>query len=119
VDLAVVQTFTLHGRTDPKAKAVTARTQKLFGLKSADEIPSQVGFGHAYDLTHLLAQAVRLAGSTNRAAVRDALERLPPYDGLVARLPRPFSPQSHEALSPAQVFMGRFTPAGTVARVVR
>ena len=119
VDLAVVQTFALHGRTDPKAKAVTARAQKLFGLKSADEIPSQVGFGHAYDLTHLLAQAVRVAGSTNRAAVRDALERLPPYDGLVARLPRPFSPQSHEALSPAQVFMGRFTPAGTVARVVR
>jgi branched-chain amino acid transport system substrate-binding protein len=119
VDLAVVQTFTLHGLTDPKAKAVTARALKLFDLKSAEDIPSQVGFGHAYDLTHLLAQAVRLAGTTDRVAVRDALERLPPYNGLVARLPKPFSPLSHEALSPAQVFMGRFTPAGTVAPIAR
>jgi branched-chain amino acid transport system substrate-binding protein len=119
VDLAVVQTFTLHGQADAKARSVTARALKLFDLKSADEIPSQVGFGHAYDLTHLLAQAVRQAGSTDRAAVRDALERLPAYDGLVARLPRPFSAQNHEALSPAQVFMGRFTPAGTVAPLAR
>lgn len=119
VDLAVVQTFSLQGRTDAKAKAVTARALKLFNLKSADDIPSQVGFGHAYDLTHLLAQAIRLAGSADRAAVRDAMERLPAYDGLVARLPRPFSPQSHEALSPAQVFMGRFTPTGSVAPIRR
>lgn len=119
VDLAVVQTCTLHGLTDPKAKAVTARALKLFDLKSAEEIPTQVGVGHACDLTHLLAQAVRLAGSTDRAAVRDALERLPTSDGLVARLPRPFSPQSHDALSPAQVFMGRFTAAGTVAPIAR
>lgn len=119
LDLAVVQTFTLHERKDSKAVAVTARAARLFNLKSADDIPSQVGFGHAYDLTHLLARALRKAGSTDRAAVREALEHLPAYDGLVAKLARPFSPSNHEALSPANVFMGRFTPSGTVAPLTR
>ena len=120
VDFAVVQTFTFEGLNSPRARQVTARAARLFGLRGgAREIPSHVGFAHAYDLTHILARALRLAGSTDRAAVRDALERVRDYDGLVDRFPQPFSAASHEALAPRHVFIGRFTRAGTVERIRR
>jgi branched-chain amino acid transport system substrate-binding protein len=119
VDFSVVQTFTLHGRDDARARAVLARAGRLFGVKALDDIPSHSGFGHAYDLTHLLARAIAQAGSTQRSAVRDALERLRPYDGLTRAMARPFTPTEHEALSPAQVFIGRFVDSGAVARARR
>ena len=36
---------------------------------------------HAYDLTHILAKAINLAGSTDRTKIRDALEQVENYDG--------------------------------------
>ncbi len=119
IDFSVVQTFTFEGLDTPLAKRVVARAARLFKLKGAPDIPSQVGFAHAYDLTHILARAVNLAGGTNRAAVRDALERVSDYQGLVDRFPHPFTPASHEALSPKHVFIGRFTRAGTIERLRR
>jgi len=117
VDFAVVQTFTFEGLDTPRARQVTARAARLFNLKGARDIPSQAGFAHAYDLVHILARAVNLAGSTDRGAVRDALERVTGYQGLVDSFPRPFTPASHEALAPHHVFIGRFTRAGTIARL--
>lgn len=119
VDLSVVQIFTLHGRTDVKARSVVERAGRLFRIKGTEDIPSHAGFGHAYDLTHILARAIDLAGSTQRAAVRDAMEQVRNYQGLVATLPQPFSPGNHEALSPSMVFMGRFSAGGSVVRIVR
>jgi len=48
---------------------------------------------------HLLARAIDKAGSTDRVAIRDALEKLRPYEGLVRRYDKPFTPEGHDALS--------------------
>lgn len=119
IDFAVVQTFTFEGLNTPKAKQVAARAMRLFKLAGTRDIPSPVGFAHAYDLTHILARAIALAGSTNRAAIRDALERVSGYQGLVDQFPHPFTPGNHEALAPQHVFMGRFTRVGTIERLRR
>jgi len=116
VDLSVVQTFTFTGLDTPKARDVLAGAGRLFGADTPAQIPSHVGFAHAYDLTHLLARAVDQAGTTDRAAIRDAMERLGPHDGLVRRYDPPFTPDRHEALGPEDVFVGRFLPDGTVSR---
>lgn len=119
VDFAVVQTFTFNGRTDAKTRAVVARATRLFNLKGAEDIPAHVGFAHAYDLTHVLARAIAIAGSSDRVAIRDALEKVRDYNGLMGRFAQPFSPSSHEALNPGYVFMGRFLPNGSVQRITR
>ena len=116
IDFAVVQTFTLEGRTDAKAQSVVKRASQLFKLNASQDIPAQVGFAHAYDLTHILARAINIAGSTNRSAIRDALEQVHNYPGLIQNYKRPFSSKSHEALSPQHLFIGRFTSSGTIAR---
>jgi branched-chain amino acid transport system substrate-binding protein len=114
VDLAVVQTWSLASARGKRLDLVLAAAGRLFGKRSAAEIVSPVGLAHAYDLTHLLARAITQAGSTDRTAVRDALERLGPYEGLIKTYAQPFSPDRHEALSPADVFLARYARDGTL-----
>jgi branched-chain amino acid transport system substrate-binding protein len=117
VDLAVVQTWSLKDARGKRLDAVLAAARRLFGLTSPGAIVSPVGLAHAYDLTHLLARAVELAGSTDRAAVRDALERLGPYEGLIKTYPHPFTADRHEALSADDVFLARYARDGTLVRI--
>jgi branched-chain amino acid transport system substrate-binding protein len=112
VDFSVVYTFTFLGQTSAKRAAVFERARRLFGIASSSDIKSQVGFAHAYDLTHILAQAIDKAGTTDRSAIRDALERLGRYEGLVRVYDPPFTAERHEALSPEEVLVGRFTTNG-------
>ncbi len=119
VDFSVVQTFTFVGRDDVKARSVLARAGKLFGIKSSSDLPSHVGFAHAYDLTHILARAIALARSAERPAIRDALEQVRSYEGLTGNYPEPFNSKRHEAMSPSQVFIGQFLPSGEIERLSR
>jgi branched-chain amino acid transport system substrate-binding protein len=114
VDLSVVQTFSFASARGARAKQVARIYAGLFGDSPA-KMHAQVGFAHAYDLTHLLAKAISLAGSTRRPEVRDALERLPEYEGLVRRYKRAFTASNHEALDRNQVFMARFLADSTLA----
>lgn len=119
VDFSVVQTFSFFKADPPKVRQVLAGLDRLFGIKRIEDIEAPVGVAHAYDLVHILARAIDLAGSTQRPAIRDALEQVRDYDGLVKRFPRPFSPENHEALAPQDVFMARFAQDGTIRPVVR
>jgi branched-chain amino acid transport system substrate-binding protein len=105
------------GNRRPQAKALLASVEKTYGVQDAGHVLSAGGLAAAYDLTHLLARAVQKAGSTDRRAVRKALEELRDYDGAVKRLPRPFTPDRHEALGPEDLFMARFTPEGALVRI--
>lgn len=114
VDFSVIQTVSLF-RCDPARVAqVLAVTERLFGISRIEQVDSPVGFIHAYDLAHILARAIALAGTTDRSAVRDALERVEDYDGLIKRFDRPFTPDRHEALGRDQLFMARFRPDGAL-----
>jgi branched-chain amino acid transport system substrate-binding protein len=118
VDFLVVQTFSFVGRSDPRTARVLAARGRIFGSADPRRIQAPVGVAHAYDLTHLLARAIARAGSTDRLAIRAALESLGPYQGLIKAYPRPFTPARHEALSPGDVFVARYAPDGTLVRSV-
>jgi branched-chain amino acid transport system substrate-binding protein len=108
LDFAVIQTYSFIGQNGPVARRILEALKTRYGIASASQIRSPVGVAHAYDLTHLLAMAIRKAGSADRRRVRDALERLGPYDGLVQRYPVPFTPERHEALSARNIFFARY-----------
>jgi branched-chain amino acid transport system substrate-binding protein len=117
VDMAIVQTYSFIGASGKKVQPVLNAANRMFGKKSVAEIISPVGLAHAYDLTHLLARAINKAGSTDRRAVRDSLEQLGTYEGLIKTYVRPFSPTRHEALSREDVFMVRYASDGTLQRI--
>lgn len=117
VDFAMVQTYSFIGANRPKARQVLAAAQRMFGVKDARSLAAPVGVAHAYDLTHILARAIARAGSTERAAVRAALEQVRDYDGLIKRYPQPFTPARHEALSLEDAFMARYAPDHAIVRI--
>lgn len=117
IDFAVVQTFSFVDNASPKTRSVVEAAKKKFGIASAEAIESPVGMAHAYDLTHLLALAIKRAGSTDREAIRRALENLPAYNGLVRRYQPPFTAKRHEALGEEQVFLARFGTDGVLRRI--
>ena len=108
IDLKVIQTYSFYGPSNPVKTRVLEALKKTYGLDSIPAIESPVGVAHAYDLTHAIARAIEQAGSADRNAVRDALEKLPPWQGLVRAYDPAFTPANHDALRPDNVFFARF-----------
>jgi len=117
LDLTVVQTYSFIGARDAAAQRVLAALKQAHGVANARQVESPVGVAHAYDLVHLLARAIAKAGSAERPRVRDALERLGSYRGLVRNYREPFTPARHEALAPANVFMAAYARDGALVRL--
>jgi len=63
---------------------------------------------------HILARAIDQAGSTDRAAVRDALEKLRQHRGLVKTYAPPFTPTRHEALGERELLIARYRADGVL-----
>lgn len=115
LDLVTVQTFSFVGEKDERRSRVVGSANRILN-EDVRRLPALVGFAHAYDLTYLLIQAVRQAGSTDRNRIRHALERLGTYEGLVRKYQRPFSEDNHEGLNREQVFVARFATDGSLVR---
>jgi branched-chain amino acid transport system substrate-binding protein len=96
----VMQTFTFVQNTRPKAQALFKRFSEKYNVKDPTEIPFPSFTGNAYDATHMIALALKQAGSTDGEKLHGALESLGTYDGLIKTYSHPFSPEWHEALGP-------------------
>jgi branched-chain amino acid transport system substrate-binding protein len=81
---------------------------KLYGVKSPADVMAPVGTANAYDAMQLLALAIEKAKSTDGDAVRQALEQVESYDGLIKKYKNPFGTPAHEALSPEDYVMVRY-----------
>jgi len=113
VDFTVIQTFSFF-QGDPKALAHFFEVAKPFGLSRPEDVRAPTGVAHAYDLVHILARAINLAGTTERARLRDALEKVKNYRGLIKLYAHPFPADHHEALSEKELLMTRFRMDGVL-----
>ena len=110
----MVQTYSFIDAQGEIVDRVIKGAEKILGGKDAKGIISPVGVAHAYDLTHILARAINLAGTTDRSAIRDALEQVSHYKGLIKDYEHPFTPDRHEALEERDVFMAHFMVDGSI-----
>jgi branched-chain amino acid transport system substrate-binding protein len=116
LDFSVVQTFSFfNARKEPLQRFMAAAAG--LGVKRIEDIESPVGVAHAYDAVHLLARAIRVARSTDRSAVRSALENLPSHQGLVRHYAPAFTASRHEALDSEQLLMARYRDDGVLVPV--
>ena len=118
VDFSVIQTFSFF-QARPAAWRRFVATARRHGIERPEQIAAPVGVAHAYDLMHILAHAVTLAGSADRSKVRDALEQVRNVDGLIRRYAAPFSPNRHEALDEHQLLMARYRSDGVLVPTAR
>ncbi|MBF0131678.1 MAG: DctP family TRAP transporter solute-binding subunit [Magnetococcales bacterium] len=116
IDLQVLQTFSFANTTNPQTHRVLESYKKIFypheRETEKDFLPSPVGISHAYDFVHLLALAIAKAGNTVRSDIRDALEHLDDYRGLIKHYVHPFTPEHHDALDVEDYFLTRFNQNG-------
>jgi branched-chain amino acid transport system substrate-binding protein len=114
VDFSVIQTFSFFNADPERVKRFLASAARVSNVRRIEDIKGPVGVAHAYDLTHILARAIALAGSADRGAVRAALERLGPWNGLIKQYAPPFTPARHEALGSADLLLARYRADGVL-----
>jgi branched-chain amino acid transport system substrate-binding protein len=117
VDFSVVQTYSFIGKQDAAANRVLAAAKRLFNVFDVRRLDSPIGVAHAYDLTHILAKAINQAGVLDRTKIRDALEQIKDYAGLIKTYPQPFTADRHDALSLEDVFMAKYATNGAIEPV--
>jgi len=122
VDLQFLQTYSFINPHNPdRAAALVEQYCQQFGCDNtttpARSIFAPVGTAHAYDLIHLLAMAIERAGTVERQAVRDALEQIPEYQGLVRNYKPPFTADHHDALSGVDFRLARYDESGAIVPV--
>jgi branched-chain amino acid transport system substrate-binding protein len=112
VDISAIQTFSFHKPRSRTAESLLGQVVERSAATRIADIPSPVGIAQAYDLTWLVALALRQVGSVDRSKLRDAMLDLPPFDGAVRFYEQPFNAQRHEALSLNEVFFVRYDKEG-------
>jgi len=94
-----IQTYSFFGKQSDVGERVIAALKAKYGLKGPEDILAPVGTANAYDAMHLVALAIDKAGAADGAKIRDALENLGEYKGLIKTYKRPFTAEEHDALT--------------------
>ena len=115
VDLRFVQSILMDETTaHPNLAKFLKQYRQRYGVDADDPIPALMGSIHAYDLTHLLARAVKQANSSDHAAILSALESLPPYSGILREYNPAFTKDRHDALDRNLLHLARFDDRGRI-----
>ncbi len=114
VDFSVLQTFSFFTADPARRKRFLQYASPINGVTRIDDIESPVGSAHTYDAIHILARAIKLAGSTDRVRIRNALEKVQSYQGLVRDYAQPFTREKHEALTTKELMMMRYRSDGVL-----
>ena len=94
-----VQTYSFFGKQSEVGERVIAALKTKYSLKGPEDILAPVGTANAYDAMQLVALAIEKAGAADGAKLRDALENLGDYRGLIKTYKRPFTAEEHDALT--------------------
>ena len=119
LDLVFLQTYSFVRPPKPhRANGFIDRYCRRFeDCGTARDIFSPVGTAHAYDLIHIFCQAIRDAGTTESGGVRESLENLTEYDGLVRTYSPAFTTDRHDALSADDFTLARYDQDGAIIPV--
>lgn len=114
LDFSVIQTFSFLKAEESARQRFFLSAKSASGIENIEDIGSPNAAAHAYDAVHLLALAIKKSGSTDREHIRDSLEKISSYHGLIKKYTPPFSAVQHEALKPAEILMTRFRADGVL-----
>jgi branched-chain amino acid transport system substrate-binding protein len=104
-----IQTYSFFGpQNEVGQRFIAALKAKYSDIKGPEDIIPPVGYANAYDAMHLVALAIEKAGSTDGDEIRQALEDLGSYQGLIKNYERPFTPENHDALNYDDYVMVRY-----------
>ncbi|MBF0158704.1 MAG: DctP family TRAP transporter solute-binding subunit [Magnetococcales bacterium] len=113
------QTVLLYPPDTDRVQRLLSEYRSYFQTDSHELIRFGAGFVHAYDLIHLLAQAIVAGNSLDRQVIRAALEQLHAYEGIVKTYHQPFTAERHDALGLDEYRLAQFLKTGHIVLVDR
>jgi C4-dicarboxylate-binding protein DctP len=115
MDLKVFQTFSFSGASNNKiAKKLFKHYKKKY---KTDSVKVDHAVAQAYDLTKILALAIEKAGTLQREKIKEALENLKNYQGVLKRYNPPFTSKLHDALVEEDFYMAKFNSSGALVPI--
>jgi branched-chain amino acid transport system substrate-binding protein len=107
------QTFVEAAAADPVQRHFVEGYRRRFQKANVDAASAAA---QTYDAVHLLALAMKQAGTTEGPRVQAALEDLKAsYEGVTGAYDRPWMPTDHEGITPAQVTWAKAKGGAVVA----
>jgi branched-chain amino acid transport system substrate-binding protein len=98
--VAFIQTYSFFGpKNSVGQKVLAALKAKYSDIKEAEDVVPPVGVANSYDAMRMVGLAIANAGSTDGDKVRQALENIDRYEGLIKTYTRPFTAENHDALN--------------------
>ena len=95
-----VQTYSFFGNQRPVGQKVLKMLMAKYpDVKSAGDVTPAVGVANAYDGMHLVALAIKAAGTTEGPKLREGFYKIGTYDGLIKTYNQPFTPANHDAIN--------------------
>ena len=114
LNLSVLKTFHFNYQKHTKAQQLLEAYHSKYGLVDPEAIHAVTGIAHAYDLVNMLALAVTKAGTTDVDALRNTLEDLGTFEGVLKTYDPAFTPTQHDALMAKDYFMASFDKKGNL-----
>ncbi len=103
----VLTTATPDGPQSKARQAFVEEFERRHGKGSITTFPGAI---HSYDIVKLIEIAVRKSGSDDPSKIRDGLEDIPNFKGLLREFNRPvFTRDRHDALLPEDLVMTRWS----------
>ncbi|WP_051227803.1 DctP family TRAP transporter solute-binding subunit [Oceanospirillum beijerinckii] len=118
LDLRFFQTFSFRKHKSPLSDQLQQAYLDSYLKESVDDIDSPSAVAQTYDLVMLLAKAIELSGSTERSVIKQTLEQLPNYQGVVKYYAPAFTARRHDALNSKDFYMARFSEKGKIVPVI-
>jgi branched-chain amino acid transport system substrate-binding protein len=95
-----VQTYSFFGNQRPVGQKVLKMLMAKYpDIKGAGDVTPAVGVANAYDAMHLVALAIKNAGSTDGPKVLEGFYKIGSYNGLIKNYVKPFTPENHDAIN--------------------
>lgn len=99
-DVHFVETYSFFGDQSPTgAKVMKMLMAKYSDIKGPGDVTPAVGVANAYDAMHLVALAIKAAGSTDGPKLREGFYKIGTHQGLIKKYSKPFSPTVHDAVT--------------------
>lgn len=104
-----VQTYSFFGpQNDVGKRVLAAMIAKYPDVKGPGDVTPPVGVANAYDALHLTALALKKAGSTDGARLREGFLAIDSHQGLIKHYVKPFTDDNHDALDENDYVMVRY-----------
>lgn len=117
LDLRFVQSFSFTDSKEKDAQNIALAYVKKYGVSSREKINAPSGVAQAYDATRLLAFAIKQANSTDRTKIKEELENIEYFDGLLKEYKKPFTKKDHEALDEKDFFFSKYDDNGNIVLI--